>query len=61
MIKPPALFGHELAGVIEENGSGVNGGVRNGHARLAGEFRALQCLFFLPQGPAESLRGFAVQ
>src|SRR5258708_2730710 len=25
MIMPPALFGHELAGVIEEVGSGVNG------------------------------------
>jgi len=30
MIKPPALFGHELAGVIEETGSRVNGGVRKG-------------------------------
>jgi len=25
MIVPPALFGHELAGVIEEVGAGVNG------------------------------------
>jgi len=25
MIVPPALFGHELAGVIEEVGTGVNG------------------------------------
>ena len=30
MIKPPALFGHELAGVVEEKGSAVNGGVRKG-------------------------------
>src|SRR5271167_2612490 len=30
MIKPPALFGHELAGVIEETGSRVNGGVHKG-------------------------------
>ena len=30
MIKPPALFGHGLAGVIEETGSRVNGGVRKG-------------------------------
>ena len=30
MIQPPALFGHELAGVIEEKGSAVNGGVRSG-------------------------------
>jgi L-iditol 2-dehydrogenase len=30
MIKPPALFGHELAGVIEEKGRKVNGGVHTG-------------------------------
>ncbi len=30
MIKPPALFGHELAGVIVETGSAVDGGVRTG-------------------------------
>jgi len=30
MIQPPAPFGHELAGVIEETGSRVNGGVRKG-------------------------------
>ena len=30
MIQPPALFGHELAGVIEETGSRVNGGFRSG-------------------------------
>ena len=30
MIQPPALFGHELAGVIEETGKRVNGGVRKG-------------------------------
>lgn len=30
MIQPPALFGHELAGVIEETGRNVNGGVRTG-------------------------------
>jgi len=30
MIKPPALFGHELAGVVEEKGSAVNGGVHKG-------------------------------
>ena len=30
MIQPPALFGHELAGVVEEKGSAVNGGVRKG-------------------------------
>src|SRR6202050_4198932 len=30
MIQPPALFGHELAGVVEEKGSAVNGNVRKG-------------------------------
>jgi L-iditol 2-dehydrogenase len=30
MIHPPALFGHELAGVVELKGSAVNGGVRRG-------------------------------
>src|SRR3984885_684773 len=30
MIKPPSLFGHELAGVIELKGSAVNGGFREG-------------------------------
>lgn len=30
MIEPPALFGHELAGVVELKGEAVNGGVRRG-------------------------------
>jgi L-iditol 2-dehydrogenase len=30
MITPPAVFGHELAGVIEAVGRGVNGGLRSG-------------------------------
>src|SRR6202453_3995218 len=30
MIQPPALFGHELSGTIEEKGSAVNGIVRKG-------------------------------
>jgi L-iditol 2-dehydrogenase len=30
MIQPPALFGHELSGVIAETGSAVNGTVRKG-------------------------------
>jgi L-iditol 2-dehydrogenase len=30
MIQPPAIFGHELAGVIEEAGPLVNGGIRAG-------------------------------
>jgi L-iditol 2-dehydrogenase len=30
MITPPAIFGHELSGVVELLGSGVNGGLRVG-------------------------------
>ena len=30
MIRPPSVFGHELAGTIEEKGSGVNGGFHKG-------------------------------
>jgi L-iditol 2-dehydrogenase len=30
MIKPPAVFGHELAGIVELKGSAVNGRVRTG-------------------------------
>ena len=30
MIQPPALFGHELSGVVEEKGKSVNHGVREG-------------------------------
>ncbi len=30
MIHPPALFGHELAGIVEVKGGAVNGGVRQG-------------------------------
>jgi L-iditol 2-dehydrogenase len=30
MIHPPALFGHELAGIVELKGEAVNGGVRRG-------------------------------
>ncbi len=30
MIQPPALFGHELAGVVEETGSAVKGSFRKG-------------------------------
>jgi L-iditol 2-dehydrogenase len=30
MIVPPAIFGHELAGVVEVTGRAVNGGIRKG-------------------------------
>jgi L-iditol 2-dehydrogenase len=30
MIEPPAIFGHELAGVVEAKGAAVNGGIEAG-------------------------------
>ena len=30
MIEPPAIFGHELAGIVEAKGSAVNGGFETG-------------------------------
>src|SRR5579862_8429773 len=30
MITPPAVFGHELSGIVETLGSGVNGGLKVG-------------------------------
>jgi len=30
MIQPPALFGHELAGVVEETGNAINGHIHKG-------------------------------
>lgn len=30
MIEPPAIFGHELAGIVEAKGSAVNGGIHAG-------------------------------
>ena len=36
MIVPPALFGHELAGVIEEVGPGVRGGAVDQLTRHSG-------------------------
>ena len=60
MIVPPAVFGHELAGVVETLGSDVNGGL-GGRAGGSLEFSALQCLPVLPQGAEQSLRGPAVQ
>ena len=41
MIQPPALFGHELAGVVELQGSAVNGGVHKGMRVIPGELRAV--------------------
>ena len=59
MIQPPALFGHELAGVIEAKGSAVNGGVHTGMRVVPSNSAPCNVCFVLPQGPAEPLRGFA--
>ena len=52
MIRPPAVFGHELAGTIEEMGSGCKRRFPQRYARGAGKFGALRRLPILPQGPA---------
>ena len=61
MITPPAVFGHELAGVVEQLGSDVNGGLEGRRARRSFEFRAVQCLPVLPQGAEQPVRGLALQ
>ncbi len=61
MIKPPALFGHELAGVIEEQGRSVNGGVHKGMRVVPANSAPCNTCFYLPQGPAESLRRSSFQ
>jgi L-iditol 2-dehydrogenase len=50
MIQPPALFGHELAGVVEEKGSGVNGGVRSGMRVLPANSAPCGACFFCRKG-----------
>ena len=61
MIQPPSLFGHELAGVVEETGQRREWRRAQRHARAAGKFRAVRRVLLLSQGPAESLRGSALQ
>ena len=60
MIVPPALFGHELAGVIEEVGAGVNG-FKKGHARRRAELRALPDVLLLLKASGKSLRRSPLQ
>ena len=43
MIVPPALFGHELAGVIEEVGSGVRGSALSSPSFLAQAMSVMPC------------------
>ena len=50
MIKPPALFGHELAGVIEEQGRSVNGGVHHGMRVLPANSAPCNTCFFCRKG-----------
>ena len=50
MIKPPALFGHELAGVIEEQGRSVNGGVHKGMRVLPANSAPCNTCFFCRKG-----------
>lgn len=50
MIKPPALFGHELSGVIEEIGSSVNGGVRKGMRVVPANSAPCETCFYCCKG-----------
>src|ERR1700693_5771097 len=50
MIQPPSLFGHELAGVVEEKGSSVNGGVRTGMRVLPANSAPCGVCFFCRKG-----------
>ena len=50
MIKPPALFGHELAGVIEEQGRAVNGGVHKGMRVVPSNSAPCNACFFCRKG-----------
>lgn len=50
MIKPPALFGHELAGVIEETGSAVNGTVRKGMRVVPSNSAPCETCFYCRKG-----------
>jgi L-iditol 2-dehydrogenase len=50
MIQPPSLFGHELAGVIEETGKNVNGGVQPGMRVLPANSAPCDTCFFCRKG-----------
>src|SRR5580658_7003485 len=50
MIKPPSLFGHELAGVIVEKGSAVNGGLRKGMRVLPANSAPCNVCFYCKKG-----------
>ena len=50
MIQPPSLFGHELAGVVEETGKNVNGGVQPGMRVLPANSAPCDTCFFCRKG-----------
>jgi L-iditol 2-dehydrogenase len=50
MIQPPALFGHELSGTIEEKGRAVNGGVRKGMRVVPSNSAPCNQCFFCRKG-----------
>ncbi len=60
MIVPPALFGHELAGVIEEVGPNVKG-FKKGQRVVALNSAPLRPVLLLLQAPGKSLRRSALQ
>src|SRR5271155_6172941 len=50
MIQPPSLFGHELAGVIEEIGKNVNGGLQPGMRVLPANSAPCDACFYCRKG-----------
>jgi L-iditol 2-dehydrogenase len=54
MIVPPAVFGHEMAGIVEEVAPGVDG-LRAGHGRRRRQLGAVRRLLLLPSRDAEPL------
>ena len=58
MIVPPALFGHELAGVIEEVGAGRSR-IQEGDARRRSQLCSVRNVFLLFETPGKSLRRLA--
>jgi L-iditol 2-dehydrogenase len=50
MIQPPSLFGHELAGVVEEKGSAVNGAMRRGMRVVPANSAPCGVCFFCHKG-----------
>ncbi len=50
MIKPPALFGHELAGIVEAQGRDVNGGIHKGMRVVPANSAPCQQCFYCRKG-----------